>query len=242
MSLTLQELRKRGPRVGTFVRKFYDEENFTFTDGSREKISEVIFGTEKYNLKSIPSELLEAMGSRRIAASQVKIKVGNKTKALGTLAKTPEFGGQFDDGSSAEKKLDTTLYSELIATYCIAYRILKGKDLQRDDFIDPNTGKLNEKTYNLLKKKIVQPGSEALSKSEIRDNLAIYGMQSLGGSISRYNWLEQANVVAKTLLKNVKIPKNAIIYNDRFFAPGRKSFSNVQYNPCLLYTSDAADE
>ena len=89
------------------------------------------------------------MGSRKIAASQVKIKVGNKTKALGTLAKTPEFGGQFDDGSSAEKKLDTTLYSELIATYCIAYRILKGsKILERDDFIDPNTGKLNEKTYN----------------------------------------------------------------------------------------------
>ena len=64
MSLSLQELRKRGPRVGTFVRKFYDEENFTFTDGSKEKISEVIFGTDKYNLKSLPSELLEAMGSR----------------------------------------------------------------------------------------------------------------------------------------------------------------------------------
>ena len=56
------------------------------------------------------------MGSMKIAKSQVKIKVGNKTKALGTLAKTPEFGGQFDDGSSAQK-LDTTLYSELIATY-----------------------------------------------------------------------------------------------------------------------------
>ena len=92
MSLTLQELRKRGPRVGTFVRKFYEEEDFTFTDGSKEKISEVIFGTDKYNLKSLPSELLEVMGSRRIAASQVKIKVGNKTRALGTLAKTPEFG------------------------------------------------------------------------------------------------------------------------------------------------------
>ena len=117
MSLTLQELRKRGPRVGTFVRKFYEEEDFTFTDGSKEKISEVIFGTDKYNLKSLPSELLEVMGSRRIAASQVKIKVGNKTRALGTLAKTPEFGGQFDDGSSAERKLDTTLYSELIETY-----------------------------------------------------------------------------------------------------------------------------
>ena len=26
MGLTLQELRKRGPRVGTFVRKFYDKE------------------------------------------------------------------------------------------------------------------------------------------------------------------------------------------------------------------------
>ena len=67
------------------------------------KISEVIFGSDKYNLKSLPAELLEAMGSRKIIASQVKIKVGNKTKALGTLAKTPEFGGQFDDGSSAEK-------------------------------------------------------------------------------------------------------------------------------------------
>ena len=31
MSLTLQELRKRGPRVGTFVRKFYDKENFKFS-------------------------------------------------------------------------------------------------------------------------------------------------------------------------------------------------------------------
>ena len=41
MSLTLQELRKRGPRVGTFVRKFYDKEEFTFTDGSKEKISEL---------------------------------------------------------------------------------------------------------------------------------------------------------------------------------------------------------
>ena len=48
MSLTLQELRKRGPRVGTFVRKFYDKEEFTFTDGSKEKISEVIFGSDKY--------------------------------------------------------------------------------------------------------------------------------------------------------------------------------------------------
>ena len=236
MSLTLQELRKRGPRVGTFVRKFYDKENFTFTDGSKQKITEVIFGSEKYNLKSIPAELLEAMSTRKVAASQVKIKVGNKTKALGTLAKTPEFGGQFDDGSSAEKKLDTTLYSELIATYCIAYRILKGKDLERDEFIDPKTGKLNEKTYNLLKKKIVQPASEALSKSDIRDNLAIYGMQSLGGSISKYNWLEQANVVAKTLLNNVKIPKSAVIYNDRFFAPGRKSFSNVKFNPYRVFS------
>ena len=236
MSLTLQELRKRGPRVGTFVRKFYDKEEFTFTDGSKEKISEVIFGSDKYNLKSIPAELLEAMGSRKIAASQVKIKVGNKTKALGTLAKTPEFGGKFDDGSSAEKKLDTTLYSELIATYCIAYRILKGKDLERDEFIDPKTGKLNEKTYKLLSKKIVQPSSEALSKSEIRDNLAIYGMQSLGGSISKFNWLEQSNVVAKTLLSNVKIPKNAVIYNDRFFAPGRKSYSNIQYNPYRVFS------
>ena len=78
--------------------------------------------------------------------------------------------------------------------------------------------------------------SEALSKSEIRDNLAIYGMQSLGGSISKYNWLEQANVVAKTLLKNVKIPKNAVIYNDRFFAPGRKSFSNVKFNPYRVFS------
>ena len=25
MSLTLQQLRKRGPRVGTFVRKFYEK-------------------------------------------------------------------------------------------------------------------------------------------------------------------------------------------------------------------------
>ena len=71
------------------------------------------------------------------------------------------------------------------------------------------------KHISYYSKKIVQPSSEALSKSEIRDNLAIYGMQSLGGSISKYNWLEQANVVAKTLLKNVKIPKNAVIYNDR---------------------------
>ena len=30
MSLTLQQLRKRGPRVGTFVRKFYDEEKKPF--------------------------------------------------------------------------------------------------------------------------------------------------------------------------------------------------------------------
>ena len=236
MSLTLNQLRSRGPRVGTFVRKFYDEEEFTFTDGSKEKISEVLFGSEKYNLKSTPVDLFEALSTKRIAPSQVKIKVGNKTKALGTLAKTPEFGGQFDDGSSAERKLDTTLYSELIATYCIAYRILRGKDLQRDDFIDPNTGKLNEKTYNLLKKKIVQPGSEALSKSEIRDNLATWGMQSLLGSIKSYNWLEQANVVAKTLLKNVKIPKNAIIYNDRFFAPGRTTFSSVKFNPYRVFS------
>ena len=52
MSLTLNEIRRRGPRVGTFVRKFYDEEEFTFTDGSKEKISEVLFGNDKFNLKS----------------------------------------------------------------------------------------------------------------------------------------------------------------------------------------------
>ena len=141
MSLTLNQLRNRGPRVGTFVRKFYDEEEFTFTDGSKEKISEVLFGSEKYNLKSTPVDLFEALSTRRIAPSQEKIKVGNRTKALGTLAKTPEFGGQFDDGSSGEVQLDTTIYSELIAAYCLAYRMDNKKDLSRDDIIEANTGK-----------------------------------------------------------------------------------------------------
>ena len=234
MGLTLQELRKRGPRVGTFVRKFYDKENFTFTDGSKEKISEVIFGSDKYNLKSIPAELLEAMGSRKIAASQVKIKVGNKTKALGTLAKTREFGGQFDDGSSAEVQLNTTIYSELIAAYCLAYRMVYNKDLSRDDFIDPNTGKLNQSTYKSLRRKIVFPRSESLLRQKVRDNLAVYGMQSLGGSLSRFSWLDQSNVVAKTILSNVKIPKNGVIYGDRIFTYSRTVLPLI-YNPYKIF-------
>ena len=61
------------------------------------------------------------------------------------------------------------------------------KDLSRDDFIDPNTGKLNQSTYRSLKRKIVFPRSESLLRPSVRDNLAIYGMQSLGGSLSRYS-------------------------------------------------------
>ena len=234
MSLTLQQLRKRGPRVGTFVRKFYDEEEFTFTDGSKEKISEVLFGNDKFDLKSIPTDLLEALSTRRIAPSQVKIKVGNRTKALGTLAKTPEFGGQFDDGSSAEVQLNTTIYSELIAAYCLAYRMVYNKDLSRDDFIDPNTGKLNQSTYRSLKSKIVFPRSESLLRPSVRDNLAIYGMQSLGGSLSRYSWLDQSNVVARTILSNINIPKNGVIYGDRIFTYSRTVLPLI-YNPYKIF-------
>ena len=37
MGLTLRELRRRGPRIGTFVTKFYNEEEFTFEDRTKEK-------------------------------------------------------------------------------------------------------------------------------------------------------------------------------------------------------------
>ena len=234
MSLTLNEIRRRGPRVGTFVRKFFDEEEFTFTDGSKEKISEVLFGNDKFDLKSIPTDLLEALSTRKIAPSQVKIKVGNKTKALGTLAKTREFGGQFDDGSSAEVQLNTTIYSELIAAYCLAYRMVYNKDLSRDDFIDPNTGKLNQSTYKSLRRKIVFPRSESLLRQKVRDNLAVYGMQSLGGSLSRFSWLDQSNVVAKTILSNVNIPKNGVIYGDRIFTYSRTVLPLI-YNPYKIF-------
>ena len=234
MSLTLNQLRNRGPRVGTFVRKFYDEEEFTFTDGSREKISEVLFGNDRFNLQSIPTDLLEALSTRRIAPSQVRIRVNNRTQALGTLAKTPEFGGQFDDGSSAEVKLDTTIYSELIASYCLAYRMVYNRDLSRDDFIDPNTGKLNQSTYRSLRHKIVFPRSESLLRRNIRDNLATYGMQSLGGSLSRYSWLDQSNVVARTILRNINIPQDGVIYGDRLFNYSRR-IEPLIYNPYKIF-------
>jgi len=234
MSLTLNEIRRRGPRVGTFVRKFFDEEEFTFTDGSKEKISEVLFGNDKFNLKSSPADLLEALSTRRIAPSQVKIKVGSKTRALGKLAKTPEFGGKFDDGSGAEIQLDTTVYSELIAAYCLAYRMVYNKDLERDDFIDPNTGKLNQSTYRSLRHKIVFPRSESLLRQSVRDNLATYGMQSLGGSLVRFSWLDQSNVVAKTILSNINIPKNGVIYGDRIFNYSRTILPLI-YNPYKIF-------
>jgi len=234
MGLTLTELRKRGPRIGTFVTKFYNEDEFTFEDRTKEKIVEIRLGPAKYNLKSERGSLIEALSTSTTSASQAKLVIGkaNKVVALGSLAKTKEFGGQFDDGSQAEQSLDTETYSEMIVAYCLAYRIKTGKDLELNNFIDPNTGGLNQKTYLSIKNKVVLPALFALTKQSVRNNLARYGIGALG--VGKFNWLDNGNATAKIILSSVKITKDAVVYNDKIFNFNRQILPLI-YNPYKVF-------
>tara|TARA_B100000131_G_C18085023_1_gene599749 strand:+ start:44 stop:1774 length:1731 start_codon:yes stop_codon:yes gene_type:complete len=234
MGLTLTELRKRGPRIGTFVTKFYNEEEFTFEDRTREKISEIRLGTARYNLQTERNSLIQALSTSNTSASQARIVVGRARRLvpLGSLAKTREFGGQFDDGSRAEQSLDTETYSEMLAAYCLAYRIKTGNDLELNDFIDPDTGGLNQKTYLSIKNKVVLPAAFALTRERIRNNLARYGIGALG--VARFNWLDNGNATARTILANVNITKDAVVYNDKIFNFNRQVLPLI-YNPYKVF-------
>ena len=234
MGLTLRELRRRGPRIGTFVTKFFNEEEFTFEDRTKGKIVEIRLGSVKYNLQSEMNSLIQGLSSSSVSASQAKLVIGKSKKivALGSLAKTKEFGGKFDDGSKAEPSLDTETYSEMLAAYCLAYRIKTGKDLELNEFIDPNTGGLNEKTYSSIKNKVVLPAIFALTKKSVRNNLARYGIGSLG--VGKFTWLDNGNATAKIILSNIKITKDSVVYNDKIFNFNRKILPLI-YNPYKVF-------
>jgi len=233
MGLTIRELRNRGNRITTFSRKFTSKEKFVFEDGSEDELTLLIVGTTRYTPNANIGEIQAVLSS----TTERTIKVVGKEKGtnpIGKLAKTGEFGGQFRSTSSQTRSggTDTELYSEILSQYCLAYRLVYRKDLEQSDFIDPNTGSLNIKTLNSIKSKIILPGSSSLSKPSIRDNLANFGIGSLG--TGGYTWLDNANAQARIIDGNLNIPRGAKIYNDKIFSYGAR-VTPLNYNPYKIF-------
>ena len=233
MGLTIRELRNRGGRITTFARKFTSGEEFVFEDGSSDELTSLIVGNETYGPNTPIGTIQTVLASTTARTIRVVGKT-NGRKPLGALAKTGEFGGQFG-GSTTQTRaggVTTELYSEVLAQYCLAYRLVHRKNLEQSDFVDPNTGGLNMATYSSIKQKVILPGSASLSRADVRSGLVSFAIGSLG--VGNYTWLDNGNAQARVLMQNLNIPNNAKIYNDKIFAYGAR-VTPLNYNPYKIF-------
>lgn len=234
MGLTIRELRNRGNRITTFARKFTSKEKFIFEDGSEDELTQLIIGSDRYT----PNSNMGAIQSALSSTTSRTIRVVGKTKGnnpIGSLAKTAEFGGQFNSSSSSARSsggTNTELYSEILAQYCLAYHIVHGKDLEQSDFVDPVTGGLNANTLRTIKSRIIVPSEASLSKPSVRTALVNFGIGSLG--TGGYTWLDNANAQARVLVRNLNIPNGAKIYNDKIFSYGAR-VTPLNFNPYKIF-------
>jgi len=231
MGLTIRELRNRGGRITTFARKFTSREEFVFEDGSSDELTSLIVGNETYG-PSTPIGTIQTVLASTTARTIRIVGKTNGRKPLGALAKTGEFGGQFAATQRSSGGRNTEVYSEILAQYCLAYRLVHRKNLEQSDFIDPNTGGLNMTTYASIRQKIVVSGSDSLSRADVRAGLASFAIGSLG--TGNHTWLDNGNAQARVLMENLNIPNNAKIYNDKIFAYGAR-VTPLNYNPYKIF-------
>ena len=231
MGLTIRELRNRGGRITTFARKFTSREEFVFEDGSSDELTSLIVGNETYG-PSTPIGTIQTVLASTTARTIRIVGKTNGRKPLGALAKTGEFGGQFGATQRSSGGRNTEVYSEILAQYCLAYRLVHRKNLEQSDFIDPNTGGLNMTTYASIRQKIVVSGSDSLSRADVRAGLASFAIGSLG--TGNHTWLDNGNAQARVLMENLNIPNNAKIYNDKIFAYGAR-VTPLNYNPYKIF-------
>ncbi len=223
MGLTLSELRKREARIPTFVQQFLDGEEFVFSDNSTSVIDKIKFGRDEFFPTDVyAEELIYELQTTNIPAGSIKVilprrgRIPRQERALGDLAKTPEYGGQFQIATTGQS-LSTETYSEVLSQYCLAYRIIHNRDLTRRLFIDPNNGGLNQATYRSIQHKIVSPPDALLSNPDIQRNLADFGTRPM--AVGQFIWLDNGNAQARILMQRLPtISNDAVIYNDKAFA------------------------
>jgi hypothetical protein len=233
MGLTIRELRNRGGRITTFARKFTSREDFVFEDGSVDELTLLIVGSTTYRPNTSVGVIQTVLASTTERSIRVVGKV-NGSKPIGALAKTGEFGGQFGAATSQSRAggVNTELYSEILAQYCLAYRLVHGRDLTPSEFVDPNTGGLNMSTYSSIKQKVILPGSASLSRRSVSSGLVSFAIGSLG--VGNFTWLDNGNAQARVLMQNLNIPNNAKIYNDKIFSYGSR-IAPLNYNPYKIF-------
>jgi hypothetical protein len=233
MGLTIRELRNRGGRITTFARKFTSGENFVFEDGTEDELTSLIVGSTTYRPNTAIGVIQTVLASTTERSIRVVGRV-NGSKPIGALAKTGEFGGQFGAATSQNRAggVNTELYSEILAQYCLAYRLVHRRDLTQSEFVDPNTGGLNMATYSSIKQKVILPGSASLSRRDVSAGLVSFAIGSLG--TGNFTWLDNGNAQARILMQNLNIPNNAKIYNDKIFAYGSR-VTPLNYNPYKIF-------
>jgi len=223
--LTFGTLKRREGRIDKFLTKFKDEKEFVFVDGTSAKIDKVLIGSTEYS-PSDADTTLKVILNASPKLPTLKIKVGTKTMAFGSLAKTSEFGGQ-GGGATAVASVGGKVTEVLSETgFCFYYAMLVTGHL---DNYSPDVWSTVKNVTDFKSLCVLYPGVSQILKYQLNDvsdlNKNISSMHSF---LTDHEWHE-------VLISQVKAFKSKYPSVGTSYFLARPSAIPADFNPYSTY-------